>query len=630
MTVRHLFLSSSITFALFLGAVFLDVGIVSLSNNATASTSVSDRIKPILESTATKHETIRIDQLSEQDLSLYKKIFALQEQGRWKDAQKKIDQLEDKILLGHVQAQKYLHPTAYRSKYKELKSWLADYADHPQAEIIYKLALQRRPKNHTRPKRPIRFKSAAYRAHGKNFSYRSGKKLTKADQKKARRFKAQLKRNILNTRLSITEDALKSAKAKKLLDPIEINETYSRLAAAWYYYNKDKKAYNFAAKATQSRKYVPSADWIAGLAAWRLGKIEKAREHFSKLSQASRANGWMRSAGAYWAARANLKLKSPQNVSKFLYSAAEYPRTFYGILARRALGLDLIFDDNSQILNEVTTKTLQSHASSRRAMALLQMGNRKEAQQELKRLIGSLDGNEIQAFITLTEQAGMPGLAFRLGARLAAEEKKEQQPPSTNRGVIDAALYPIPKWEPNGGFEIDRALVFAFMRQESSFNPKAKSPDGARGLLQLMPQTANYIAKDRSFRGKARNQLFDPSLNLELGQKYIEYLLNHNYVEGDLFKLATAYNGGPGNLGKWERKITYNDDPLLFIESLPSRETRLFIERVLTNLWIYRARLQQYSPSLDTLAAGQWPQYESQDNLKNTSGSDLAENAKAR
>ncbi len=224
----------------------------------------------------------------------------------------------------------------------------------------------------------------------------------------------------------------------------------------------------------------------------------------------------------------------------------------------------------------------------------------------------------------------MPELAFRLGARLAAEEKQEKQNPAENRGVIDAALYPIPKWEPEGGFEIDRALVFAFMRQESSFNPNAKSPDGARGLLQLMPQTASYISQGQSFRGKTRNQLFDPSLNLALGQKYLSYLLNHNYVEGDLFKLATAYNGGPGNLGKWERKITYNDDPLLFIESLPSRETRLFIERVLTNLWIYRARLDQYSPSLDTLAAGQWPRYEAQDQYDKNSESDIAENAKTR
>ncbi|MFD2204317.1 lytic transglycosylase domain-containing protein [Kiloniella antarctica] len=635
MLVQRLLLSKTISRAL-----FLVIGLIFISHSVAASTPVPDPVKTVLSSTSPSpvnngpikkgNKTITFDLLSEEDLSLYRRIFALQAQGRWKDADKKISRLDDKILLGHVLAQRYLHPTAYRSKYKELKAWLSNYADHPQADIIYKLALQRRPKNYTRPNRPIQFKSAAYRAHGKNYSYRSSKKLSKEDHKKALRLKTQLKRNVLNTRLSITEDVIKNDKAKRLLDPIEINQTYARLAAAWYYYNKDQKAYDLASKATQSRKYVPSADWIAGLAAWRMGETEKARSHFTHLAQASRANGWMRSAGAYWAARTNLKLKSPQNVSKNLYLAAEYPRTFYGILARRALGLDLTFDDDAKLLAQSTAETLKNHTSSRRALAFLQLDKREEAQQELKRLIGSLDGDEIHAFIRLTEQVGMPELAFRLGARLAAEEKIEQQPPATSRGIIDAALYPIPKWKPNGGFEVDRALVFAFMRQESSFNPDAKSPDGARGLLQLMPQTADYIAKDRSFLGKDRNQLYDPSLNLELGQKYLEYLLSHSYVEGDLFKLATAYNGGPGNLGKWERNITYNNDPLLFIESLPSRETRLFIERVLTNLWIYRARLNQYSPSLDTLAAGHWPRYEALDNSQNSSESDLAENAKVR
>ena len=76
-----------------------------------------------------------------------------------------------------------------------------------------------------------------------------------------------------------------------------------------------------------------------------------------------------------------------------------------------------------------------------------------------------------------------------------------------------------------------------------------------------------------------------------------------------MFRLTTAYNAGPGNLRNWERKINYGNDPFLFIESLPSRETRLFIERVLTNLWLYRDRLGQPSPSLDDVVAGTWPGY---------------------
>ena len=70
-----------------------------------------------------------------------------------------------------------------------------------------------------------------------------------------------------------------------------------------------------------------------------------------------------------------------------------------------------------------------------------------------------------------------------------------------------------------------------------------------------------------------------------------------------------AWNAGPGNLNKWRRQVNYLGDPLFFIESLPSRETRNFIEHVFANLWIYRHRLGQAQPSLNDIAAGQWPVY---------------------
>jgi soluble lytic murein transglycosylase-like protein len=80
-------------------------------------------------------------------------------------------------------------------------------------------------------------------------------------------------------------------------------------------------------------------------------------------------------------------------------------------------------------------------------------------------------------------------------------------------------------------------------------------------------------------------------------------------IAGNLFYAAAAYNAGPGNLNKWRRKIDYSGDPLLFIESLPSRETRNYVEHVMANLWIYRHRLGQATPTLDALISGAWPIY---------------------
>ncbi len=555
--------------------------------------------------------------LSDDDARLYKDIFALQKAGKWRKADKKIAQLSDQRLLGHVLAQRYLHPTAYRSKYKELSSWLKSYADHPQAKRIYKLALKRRPKNYRMPTRPTIRRAepqsaVAVKASAKpkkRFYRLPSKRLNRANRRAANSLKRQVRRNVLRTRLTVTQKLLAGKKAKRLLHRAELDDGYARIAAAWFYYGDDQRAYNLASSAAaRSRLHVPIADWIAGLAAWRLGDLQKAGEHFEQLATAERASGWNTAAGAYWAARVSLKQRKPAEMSRWLDIAADYPRTFYGLLARGALGRDLEFTSHIETIDTAQLARLQSIPEGGRALALSQVGRWNEAQRELQRLVEANDPNLTEALLTLSELVGMPNLAYKLGSRLARYQTSE-----AGSDAIDAALYPIPPWSPEGGFKLDRALIYAVMRQESSFNPRAKSPDGARGLLQLMPATAGYISK-QSFRGKRKRKLYNPTFNMKLGQNYIAYLLKHDFVQGDLFRLTTAYNGGPGNLNKWQRRMDFNNDPLLFIESLPSRETRLFVERVLANLWIYRTRLGQRSPSLEAIAAGDWPQYESLDN----------------
>src|SRR3546814_8358754 len=103
--------------------------------------------------------------------------------------------------------------------------------------------------------------------------------------------------------------------------------------------------------------------------------------------------------------------------------------------------------------------------------------------------------------------------------------------------------------------------MYAMMRQESGFRTEAKSTAGAHGLMQLMPRTAGHIAGKR-FRGSSRRELFEPELNLSLGQKYIEHLLANPDIDGNLLYAAAAYNCGPGNRGKWRRRVDYQDDPL--------------------------------------------------------------------
>ena len=83
-------------------------------------------------------------------------------------------------------------------------------------------------------------------------------------------------------------------------------------------------------------------------------------------------------------------------------------------------------------------------------------------------------------------------------------------------------------------------------------------------------------------------------------------------VGENLMYLATAYNAGPGNLIKWKKQLQ-TEDPLLFLETIPSRETRSFVERIIVNYWIYRTLMNQPLQSLDHVATGSWPHYRNQD-----------------
>ena len=141
------------------------------------------------------------------------------------------------------------------------------------------------------------------------------------------------------------------------------------------------------------------------------------------------------------------------------------------------------------------------------------------------------------------------------------------------------------------------------------FNTSAKSKQGALGLMQVLPSTAKFISSSNDVKRNNSNILKNPEINLEVGQEYIEYLLTLDDVDNNLIFLTAAYNGGPGNLKKWKENTNFLNDPLFFMESIPSRETRWFIEKVLTKYWIYQDKNKKESTSLKMLANGKDPLY---------------------
>lgn len=127
---------------------------------------------------------------------------------------------------------------------------------------------------------------------------------------------------------------------------------------------------------------------------------------------------------------------------------------------------------------------------------------------------------------------------------------------------------------------IDPALIFSLIRQESSFNPRATSPAGARGLMQVMPGTARRVEKRKNI------DLYNPSVNIRIGAKYLSILREkHN---GDYARLIASYNAGPNKTIKWDTR--YNGTvPLLFADIIPYPETRHYVSGLMRHMYWYRA-----------------------------------------
>ncbi len=543
--------------------------------------------------------------LSDGDIARYREIFRLQEDGELRPAAKLIKQLENPVLLGHVQAQKYLHPTAHRSSFKELRQWLEDYADHPQARRIYRLAMRRKPADARAPHKPIAPMQAAESGEmAESTGYISPRKRSNATRRKLINLLVHIRKHSRRGQLTDARKHLDGPKLNRLADDIEIDIVRAEIAYAYFVRGKLETALALGSQSVKrSGDYAPLGYWAAGLAAYRLGGLETARHHFEGLAAVSRGAAPLIAGGAYWSARLNLRTRRPERVSRYLKIAADYPRSFYGLLANRALGQEIEFAWQPPILTVRDIDAVMRFPEVVRAIALAEAGQIGFAEREIRRLRPEANPALGKTMLALATRIGLPATQLRVARSLADADGRRH----------DGGLYPLPGWMPKSGYTVDRALLFALMRQESAFNVRAKSNAGARGLMQLMPRTASFIARDKRIYRSRREFLFQPEFNIELGQKYVLHLLAEPIIGNDLMLAIAAYNGGPGNLRTWLRRTDFDNDPLLFKEALPARETRLFIESVFINLWIYRARLGQDAPSLDAIAGGRWPLYTPRD-----------------
>ncbi len=543
--------------------------------------------------------------LSDEDAARYAHIFAFQDVGSFAHANTEIEKLEDLRLMGHVLYQRYTSPD-YKTTYKELADWMKRFADHPGAQRIYDLAQKKKTKKDNEKLAAPRIGRGVYGMHDFDVGQLAQPYIRSRSHAPAQR---DLIKSVGENIGEAPTSALGRLEKKKELLPVTDYDALQGDVAASYFYNgKIDKAYELAsASARRSGTDVPLAGWIGGLSAWQLGKYPEAAKLFELTARSNRTSAWMSAAGAYWTARSYLRARQPQNVNIWLHRAAEFPRTFYGLIAMKALGMEQAkFNWKTPELTEKHVKALMQLPAGRRALALVKAERNDLAELELRQMN---PGDNIvlqEAMIAVANDNGMPALAMRMGSSFRGKNGK----------LYDSALYPDVPWKPAKGFTVDSALVYAFIRQESKFDWAASNKSsGAVGLMQLMPLTAKHVARKHGDNIDGE-KLQDPTLNIDLGQKYLKELLNTEYVDNNLFKLAVAYNAGPGKLARWDQNTRYTGDPLLFIESIPVAETRIFVERVMTNFWIYRIKHKQNIESLDRVAEGDWPVYVAQDDRR--------------
>ncbi len=538
------------------------------------------------------------------DAELYRKIFDLQAAGDIKQADTLISKLGDKVLMGHVLSQRYMHPTAYTSSFNELKSWLDKYSDHPEADRIYELAKRKQPDSFKgtleKPQNTVQAVRMTEPTMQAARNYKTSKNRSAAEDEQVASLKSDIRKTLKAGKPEEALGMLKASPALKFMDTAEQDIEKADIAASYYYQGETRKAFELASKAAKSSMMnVPQAGWIGGLSAWRLGQHKVAAAYFEVAAASPYVSGWMASAGAYWAARSHMRAGNIREVSAWYNKARDYPRTFYGLAATRALGLSHNFDWKVAKFKDSDAKWLMSDPHGRRAIALVAAKQYFRAAEELKS-VETKNESQRTALIAYANFAGLPSLALRLGGYFS----------SMDNASYDAALYPQGNWLRQDEYRIEPELIHAIIRQESKFNPTAESVSGATGLMQLLPTTASFITGDPTLKTEqGMHKLEDPKTNLKIGQAYLQNLLGDKSVNGNLLNLLIAYNAGPGNLAKWKTQLSDIDDSMLFIESIPSAQAREYVERVIANYWIYKMRFGNDMQSLDAVAAGKTPFY---------------------
>lgn len=321
------------------------------------------------------------------------------------------------------------------------------------------------------------------------------------------------------------------------------------------------------------------AGWIA-LA--RLKQPDAAARHFAAIA-AIGASPITKGRALYWQGRAAEAQGDPIAAQAFYAEGARHITTFYGQLAAEKAGMTELKLDRDPVITQADRARFHGRELVRAARMLADIG----AKDQFRSMVLFIDDNlpnaeETALLVDFARGYGDQDLAMR-AVRTAAQ-----------RGfILPERGYPLldHHFTPGPG-AAETAFVYSISRQESNFDPNARSGVGARGMMQLMPPTAAIVARQLGERHSV-DRLADASYNMRLGSTYLGDMVST--FSGSYIMAAAAYNAGPGRPAQWATLCGdprgAATDPLDFIECIPFSETRNYVMRTLETTMVYRARL---------------------------------------
>jgi soluble lytic murein transglycosylase len=288
----------------------------------------------------------------------------------------------------------------------------------------------------------------------------------------------------------------------------------------------------------------------------------------------------------YWMGRA-LKAEGKQEEARDKFQSIADRTEFYGQLALEELDRKITIPPRAQPATPEEIAPMAQNQGFRRALKFFEMNMRFEGYREWNWELRKMNEREHLAAAEYARQKNVLDRMVNTSDRTRSEFDFTQRFPSPFRDVMHASTQNL---------GLDMAWVYGLIRQESRFIQNARSHVGASGLMQLMPNTAKWVARKIGMNNFAQHQVNDINTNILLGTNYLNMVLND--LDGSQAMATAAYNAGPGRPRAWRSTLPRAVEGAIFAESIPFTETRDYVKKVLSNATYYAALFESKPQSL--------------------------------